>query len=206
MPEENKTDRRTQNSLLTDAHRQFLPDQENYFTGENAAQMRNEKRREIVDRVRHGLHDFSVLFRHLRPAELEAIFGEGDVDTPPIEAAVRDTIAVLFLGLADELVLRSDAPGPAIDARAGHVSREFEDVLEKGLRLGYRKRDFLLESVLLDVRSQGRVEDLETLLDKLDAGTASREELLYLLQTIDLPTGPIQESVHRTIKDHMDID
>lgn len=203
---ENTTGNRTQNALLTSAHRQFLPEQENYFTGDNAAQMRSEKRREIVDRVRHGLLDFELLFRHLRPAEIEEIFGEGEVDIRGTDRVAQHNIAFLLLGFAEEFVLRSDAEGTTVSVEGGHVSPEFEDALEGGLRLGYRRLGYLLKSARLDVISEGPVEDLDNLLEKLDAGTASQEEILYVLQTIDLPTEQIQDSVLQAIKDHSDTD
>lgn len=204
--ETDSTDHRTQNALLTAAHRQFLPNQEDYFTGENAAQMRSEKRREIVERVRHGLLDFQILFQHLRPAELEEIFSDSDENSLSIEPAVRYNIAFLLVGLTDEMTLRTDASGPALNDDAGHISLEFEDALEDGLRIAYRRLGFLLESALLEVDSQGPIDDFEGLLQKLSEGTASKEEVLYVLQTMAHPTASVQESIHEVISEDTDIE
>lgn len=201
---QNTAEHRTQNALLTAAHRQFLPDQENYFTGEHAAQMRSEKRREIVDRVRHGLLDFPLLFEHLREDDLAAVFNEEETAT--LERAVQYAIAFLHEGITDEMGPRPEAHRVTVNDEGGHLSPEFESALEAGLRSGYRRRDYLLESARLDVRSQGPIDDLEDVLDKLASGTASKEEILYVLQTVDLPSKSIQEEILEAVIEQKDIE
>lgn len=200
------TGHRTQNSLLTASHRQFLRDQENYFDGDHAAQMRSEKRREIVDRVRHGLRDFELLFRYLRQTDLEAVFETDSEESLDAERTVSYAIAIMFFGFGDEATFRTDAQGPAVNVDGGPVRPGFENALESGLRRALRRQGYRLKSARLDINAEGPIDDLEEIIEKMADGTASREEILHLLENVELPLGSIQKAILEDLKDHTDMD
>lgn len=87
-----------QNSLLTDAQREYLETPAGERKEEYTKQQRSYHSQNIRERVRAGILDFRVLIDYLDEDERQQIFNwAGSDDAPDYQLGVRDAVALLYL-------------------------------------------------------------------------------------------------------------
>lgn len=92
--------------FLTQTDREFLRGEKEY-TGDNAKQMRYQRRRAIRERTRAAFQDFSLLFETLDKSERDKIFdvGKDSMDHDALtdfRESLASTIAFIYLSLEGE--------------------------------------------------------------------------------------------------------
>lgn len=164
--------------FLTPADREFLRG-EKEFSGDNAKQMRYQRRRSIRDRTRDAFRDFSLLFETLDDDELETIAEQSEMrgggramgGPRPPDPSVTDTLAFIYLlhegqeqfemslhrALGDVLRQADQSLFWKIDLDfeqwSGEDIRVLKGKVEEGDidALSRAEQDFLLERVPVDV-------------------------------------------------------
>jgi len=88
--------------FLTDTDKAFLRGEREY-TGDNAAQMRYQRRQAIRERTRNACRDFSLLLAELDPEEVAKLFPFGDdtQDTAGVYDGMADALALFFVSFFD---------------------------------------------------------------------------------------------------------
>jgi hypothetical protein len=88
--------------FLTDTDKAFLRGEKEY-TGDNAAQMRYQRRQAIRERARNACRDFSVLLDEVDPEEVAKLFPFGDdtQDTAGVYSGMADALALFFVSFFD---------------------------------------------------------------------------------------------------------
>lgn len=156
--------------FLTDTDREFLRGEKEY-SGENAKQMRYQRRRAIRDRTRGAFRDFSLLFETLDEKERNKIFDVGD-DVEDLEAlnefreSLASTISFIYLSLEGE------AGSDAIWRRSFRTP--FEVILNKGVSKAEVERhphdEMFSFSVTVDFEVnvvKPEINDVESAIDKI---------------------------------------
>lgn len=174
------------NAMLTTEDRRWLTGDKEY-EGEHAKQQRYQRRKDIRERVRNSVLDFTILFEHLDDDQCEAIFellAEGNSSTTAERESfangVRDALAFFLYNVGVTGLMR-DAPSPATDRPAA------EQFVTDALTRAGRKDDLLVEEVKLDIDATPA--SLSDILADLEAGEdLSAGELQYLIEsgTVDV--------------------
>lgn len=184
------------NAMLTQTDREFLRGETEY-TGENAKQMRYERRDQIRRRVRQSLKDFTLLFDHVDEEEAVKILNGGGrvafaaFEDEDVEAGLRDTLA---------FILRE----AGITCMMGETTRPNQPTSEQ----------LLLEAFKRVGRSEGYgVSGMELEIDsvRLPRGQIIRsleegrelpsETIAHLLEEDGVDKGEIQEELRRMLAD-----
>lgn len=114
--------------FLTETDREFLRGEKEY-SGENAKQMRYQRRRSIRERSRGALFDMQLLFNELSDREIEKIFHPPDDQSPgDFYRAISDTLGLVYLG------------SKVMDDNPEIMSPWFNQLLELGIRLAEQRR------------------------------------------------------------------
>ena len=164
------------NAMLTTEDRRWLVGEKSY-EGEYAKQQRYQRRREIRERIRNSILDFSLLVEHLEPAEAEKLFSPVP-DPPTGEDEFTDGLrdALVFVLLHTGIVEHMTADGSDDGAQEIAVA---EWLLEEALYRAGRREDILVESVELEVEATP-VPAL-SLLDDIDDGRVLSPAAIRLL-------------------------
>lgn len=122
--------------FLTEVDRAFLTGEKEY-TGDNAKQLRYQRRQAIAERTRQAFHDFALLYDVLDEHERNRIFNiepiHDDVDQyMEFRDALASTVAFLYRSLEGDI--DSDT------ARTRPFRVPFEYVLTEGLKRGEADR------------------------------------------------------------------
>lgn len=120
-----------QKGFLTEADREFLRGEREY-TGENAKQMRYQRRQSIRERTRGAFRDFALLHDELDKTERNKIFDPPGEEVSPLLTALQKTIALLYHSL------EGDVDDPGVHSRS--FSYSFDDILEVGIKNGEAER------------------------------------------------------------------
>lgn len=180
-----------QNSLLTDAQREYLETPAGERKEKYTKQQRSYHSQNIRERVRAGILDFRVLMDYLGEDERQQIFDwAGSDDAPDYQLGVRDAVAFFYLsqrnqGIPFQRMLKWSIPrawreiAPEMNVEVGHLDVEVhEPVWDDPKDLAKIARDEGIE-----VLSENEVARLlhyasdEGILDDiLDAVIDSREE------------------------------
>jgi hypothetical protein len=184
---------RETDAMLTSTQRDFLRDQGDYYSGDNAKQQRYERRQQIVKRVSHSILDFQLLLEHLQKTERDKIFHDRSGGAPYAFGAVPDAIAFMFMGVTSTSLMPRDG---------GHHSREFEDLLERGLERAYLEADLLLNSVELRVDSE-KVPGLQAVKERArdPESRVSWPEMRLLIRSGEIDDETIQEFLQEALAD-----
>lgn len=178
---------REQNAMLTDTDREFLLAGGGYYTGENAKQMRYERRSNIRNRIRETLLDFTLLFEHLEERERAKIFEDADAD---LDNGVRDTLALLLYSLRVSAVMEGYAVGnvPELaDALGGALDRA-------GLKDGWAVQDWDLEIEAIPISH---------LLRKAEESDELQARELGLLMETGVVSDDTQEAVRELVTEDL---
>lgn len=140
--------------FLTDADKEFLRGEKEY-SGENAAQMRYQRRQAIRERTRNACRDFSLLLDELEPEEVAKIFpfGEGTQDTEDVYDGMADALALFFVSFFD----REDVSEVGARQMIDMVVREgIEEALEaRGRELeSYQSVQFNEDDTIAELRER----------------------------------------------------
>lgn len=163
------------NAMLTTEDRRWLTGEKEY-TGDHAKQQRYQRRRDIRERVRNSVLDFTILFDDLEEQERERIFDSitsGDEPDRELEDGVRDGLAFLLyvVGITD---LMDSGTGP-------NGATVAEEMLADAVVRAGSKDGFLVEEVRLEVEATERSAD--EVIEKVESDEAiSPKELQYLLE------------------------
>lgn len=160
------------NAMLTTEDRRWLTGEKRY-EGKHAKQQRYQRRRDIRDRVRTSIRDFSILFEHLEEDEWRRIFERTDDE---LEGSIRDGLAFLLYS--------AGITRPGERARA-------EGLLTDAITRSGARDGLLVEDV--DLSMSIREQHPSTLLDSLEAGeTLSTRELRFLIESDAIETETLQ--------------
>ncbi|WP_331234453.1 hypothetical protein [Natronorarus salvus] len=169
------------NAMLTTEDRRWLTGEKSY-SGEHAKQQRYQRRRDIRDRVRTSIRDFSILVEHLEEAERRRIFEEADGG---LDEGVRDGLAFLLYSVGI--------------TRPGERERA-EGLLADAIRRAGARDDLLVEEVDLSVRV--REHEPSALVDALVAGeTLSTWEFQYLFESGAIEAETLQACLRSALAD-----
>lgn len=170
--------------FLTETDRAFLTGEKEY-TGDNAKQLRYQRRQAIAERARQAFHDFSLLFDVLDEHERDRIFDVPAERHEEFHDALVDTFAFLYLTLETDVELK-DSQYPDRTMRA-----PFETLLEEGISRAeaeHRHGGGFLWTVHVDfdVTVQRGFNDLaeDRAIEKIakrDYSELTKEEMHYLL-------------------------
>ncbi|MFC6835735.1 hypothetical protein [Halomarina ordinaria] len=165
------------NAMLTTEDRRWLTG-EKVYEGEHAKQQRYQRRRDIRERIRNALLDFTTLFEHLDADERAKLFGDrttgGDLDTELTEG-ITDAVAFLLYNTGFTRAIGGSTVQNAQPTLA-------EQVLDEAIRRAGRRDDLLVTDVSVDVEATRTPP--ERLLAALQAGEdLTRAELRYLLDS-----------------------
>ena len=151
------------NAMLTTEDRRWLTGEKRY-EGEHAKQQRYQRRRDIRERVRTSILDFSILFEHLEEAERRRVFEEADGG---LDGGVRDGLAFLLYSIG--------ITNPGERSRA-------EGLLAEAITRAGARDGLFVEEVDLSVNVSEH--EPSALLEALRAGeTLSVPELQYLIES-----------------------
>lgn len=133
--------------FLTEVDRAFLTGEKEY-TGDNAKQLRYQRRQAIAERTRQAFHDFSLLFDVLDEHERDRIFNVTETTATPDEMepfynALVDTVAFLYLSLEGEVNSDSNL--------TRSFSKPFDSVLSFGVKRGEKARHTEREHLLVTI-------------------------------------------------------
>lgn len=160
------------NAMLTTEDRRWLTGEKRY-EGKHAKQQRYQRRRDIKERVRTSIRDFSILFEYLEDDEWCRIFEETD---DSLDGSVRDGLAFLLYSVG---ITRPEQRGRAERLLVDAITRS-------GARDGVFVEDVDLSMVI-------REYDPSALLESLEAGeTLSTRELQTLLESDAVETETLQ--------------
>lgn len=187
--------------MLTETDRQFLKGKKEY-TGENAKQMRYERRTAIRERVRQSLKDFSTLFDNLDAEEAGKILKAESVTRDPhtrfddeeIEEGLRDALA---------FILRE----AGITSLMGETARPYkptvEQLLLEALRRIGRAEGYGVSSVELEIDSV-RIPRTQVIRSLKEGRDIPPETLAYLLEDESVDKMQIQEALRDMLDDAED--
>jgi hypothetical protein len=121
--------------FLTDTDRAFLTGEKEY-TGENAKQLRYQRRQAIAERTRQAFHDFGLLYDVLDEHERDRIFDIGDESVDEFHRSLVDTFAFLYRSLQGDM---GSKPTPFPDRS---YRTPFGEVLKEGVTQAEADRNY----------------------------------------------------------------
>jgi len=173
--------------ILGNVDRQFVRGEKEYAHRQTAY----DRRETIKNRVRHSLLDLSLLSRELDDELLEDVLGDYR-ENDQIGEALVDTIALVF---------RITATKGLTETLGGdRRNKDFEKVLEKGVRRAYfHHDDTLLDEFSYSV-STTHVPDLNAVKELAEDGENLSPEVIHLLLHEDVvDTEAIQEEIREQL-------
>jgi hypothetical protein len=168
--------------VLTEADREFLESNGDYYEGENARQKRYQRRRGIRGRITQSLLDFQHIRTYLDDKLRGQIFDEpeknGAESDTEFRAAIQSLLAWLYLGCREAGI-------------------DFEHLLETAVTRAeedYQREnggDIVDVEVDLDVEVTARYDGVEELGRALEEGTTLAARNIYKIPMVgDIPVDP----------------
>lgn len=183
--------------ILSSSDRKWLLLSRDEYVEEHSRQYWGQRRDEVINRVRNGVLDFTLLFDHLEHDQRVEIFGNPLIslmqfDDPDFEAGIRDTLAFLIEGAGGASLLDEHVP-PETTA---------ERLLEEAFGQIAWRYQYNLNGIQLDVDAEKIPGD--ELLQRIEADeelTAEELAQLLLAKGDDVNTATLQEQIRAELSD-----
>lgn len=183
--------------ILSSSDRKWLLLSRDEYVEEHSRQYWGQRRDEVINRVRNGVLDFTLLFDHLEHDQRVEIFGNPLIslmqfDDPDFEAGIRDTLAFMIEGAGGASLLDEHVP-PETTA---------ERLLEEAFGQIAWRYQYNLNGIQLDVDAEKIPGD--ELLQRIEADeelTAEELAQLLLAKGDDVNTATLQEQIRAELSD-----